>query len=269
MSDPCRQVSGVLSVPARIVISSRKQGSLIDQLTASAEFTDLFRPEKSDSEPAFRVAGVLGDQPLPYPLLELGAGTGYATLRLAELLPAAEIVTVERSAAMRSVVNARLAAATDARHRVTVVADDFFGARLPPLWSAAIALHFVCQLSPPRRAQLWRMLAEHLAPDGIAILDRCFGPKSADAVPGKLTGEVTAGANAYQRWVEVQSSGPDSVRTTITYRTLRDGTVVHEVSEQSTHFVVTEAEILAEAAAAGLSHQVASDLLVLSHAAGG
>jgi predicted O-methyltransferase YrrM len=132
---------------------------------------------------------VLGDAPRPYPLLELGAGTGYATLRLAELLPAIEIVTVERSAAMRSVLNARLALDPDARRRVTVVADDFFGASLPPLWSAAVLIHFVCQIDPPRRTQLWPMLREHLAPGAVALLDRCFGPKSADAAPAKLTGE--------------------------------------------------------------------------------
>lgn len=138
-----------------------------DQEAALAEFGDLFRAGKPGNDPVSRLAGVLRDEPRPYPVLELGSGTGYVTRRLAELLPAAEIVTVEQSGAMRSALNARLAPAADARRRVTVVADDFFDAKLPPLWSAAIAFHFVCQLSPQRRTRLWRMLAGHLAPDGL------------------------------------------------------------------------------------------------------
>lgn len=84
----------------------------------------------------------------------------------------------------------------------------------------------------------------------------------------KQTGEATAGADTYQRWFEAEPSGPDTVRATSTYRTVRDGEVVHEVSVQHTQFIVTEAQILADAAQAGLSHYVANDLLVLSHADG-
>jgi trans-aconitate methyltransferase len=237
---------------------------LPDQESAFAEYADLFRAGKPDKDPVSRLAGVLGAGLWPYPVVELGGGTGHGTLRLAELLPGAQIVTVEQSAGMRSALNARLAPAAEARRRVTVIAGDVFEARLPPLWSAAIAIHFVCQIDPQARRQLWRMLGEHLAPGAVTVLDRCFGPKSADPVPRKLMAEATAGANTYQRWFAAERSGPDTLRTVNTYRTIRDGAVVREDSVQRTQFVVTEERVLAEAAETGLRHQVINDLLVLT-----
>jgi predicted O-methyltransferase YrrM len=207
---------------------------------------------------------VLGDEPRRYPVLDLGGGTGYAALQLATLLPSAEIVTVERSAAMRCVLNARLTANESARHRVTVVAGDLFRVALPPVWSAAVGYHFVCQLDPPDRERLWRLLRRRLAPGGVAVLDRCFGPKSAEPVPRRLMAEASAGANTYQQWFEAEPSGPDSLCSTSTYLTLRDGAVVAELSARRTQFVVTQAQVLAEAAAAGLTHRLVSDLIVLT-----
>lgn len=222
------------------------------------------RTRKPDQGLVARLAGVLRDEPRRYPVLDLGGGTGYVTLQLAGLLPAAEIVTVERSAAMRGALNSRLAGDEDARCRITVVAGDLFHVRLPPVWSAAVAFHFACQIDPLARRRLWRMLAERLAPGGVAVLDRCLGPKSADRVPRRLTAEATAGANTYQQWFEAEPSGPDSLRSTNTYLTLRGGAVVQELSACRTQFVTTEAQVRAETVEAGLSHQLISDLIVLT-----
>ncbi len=211
---------------------------------------------------------MLRDEPASYPVLDLGGGTGHATLQLAAVLPSAEIVTVERSAAMRCVLNTRLAADESARRRITVVAGDLFQVTLPPVWSAAVGYHFVCQLDPPGRQRLWRLLRERLAPGGAAVIDRCFGPKSADRVPRKLSAETTAGANTYQRWFEAEPSGPDSLYSTNTYLTLRDGAVVTELSTRRKQFVVTEEQVLAEAAGAGLTHRLISDLIVLTQPGG-
>ena len=85
------------------------------------------------------------------PLVDLGAGTGLATVALADAFPGTGIVAVEPSRAQRTALMTRLAGRPDLHARVTVVPADAFTADLPPRWGGAVAIHLLCQLPPPTR----------------------------------------------------------------------------------------------------------------------
>lgn len=59
----------------------------------------------------------------PERILEIGTAIGYSALRMAEALPGAEVVTIERDAGMREQAAANLAG-SPAGARVTVIAGD-------------------------------------------------------------------------------------------------------------------------------------------------
>jgi len=112
----------------------------------------------------------------PTRILELGAGAGNLTLRLAQRFPKARITTVDAS---REMLDATLARLGDAGGRVTPVCARFetleFDAGAFDLTASCISLHHVAD-----KADLFRRMRRWLAPGAWLILaDQCRGATEA------------------------------------------------------------------------------------------
>ncbi|TMR93183.1 class I SAM-dependent methyltransferase [Nonomuraea basaltis] len=74
------------------------------------------------------------------PIVDVGAGGGHGTRLIAQAVPEAEIVAVEPSATLRSVLLVRVNETTELRDRVTVLPEGLLEARLPPRLGAVVAM---------------------------------------------------------------------------------------------------------------------------------
>jgi SAM-dependent methyltransferase len=230
----------------------------------AAEYVDVFAVG-AGGHLSTRLPDVLRGVRPAGPVADLGAGTGLGTVTVADCLPDARVYAVERSPGVRAVLLSRITARADLRSRVSVVAGDLFTVDLPDRWGVAVAVHLVCQLSPQQRRRLWRLFAQRLAPGGFALLDRHYGP-AGKTVAERLSASVTIGDHVYERWYSAQPVSPEAVLVCTTYRVRRDGRLVDEQQVSRTGWVVSEAEILAEASDAGLACEVVDeDFVRLSH----
>lgn len=103
----------------------------------------------------------------PVSILELGAGTGYVSRRIAETLPTRQVTLVDANARMLEVAQETFAPVAC---EVTLIHGDFF--TLPPrgaydlVHSAGVVEHF----ERDRRATLLRLHAELVRPGGYCIV---------------------------------------------------------------------------------------------------
>ncbi|GID14630.1 class I SAM-dependent methyltransferase [Actinocatenispora rupis] len=237
-----------------------------DDHVVVAEFADLFRAAGPPDRLLDALPGVLAALDVRGTVVDLGAGTGHGVLALAEAFPDSAVVAVERSAAMRTVLTSRLAYRPDLRGRVTVLRGDVFDVEQPGPWGAALAIHLVCQLDHDHRRRLWRLLADHLTDDAVAVLDRHYGVDRPRTVPLRLSATVRLGDCEYQRWYASDVAGPDRMRWHNVYRVLRGGVVLAEHDVHGQVWAADEPTILAETADAGLRHEFRDDFVLLRRA---
>jgi SAM-dependent methyltransferase len=107
------------------------------------------------------------------PILELGGGTGRLAIPLAEL--GHDVTVVDLDPAMLERAARRLASMPNGSGRVDLVEADLLDLRLPAAGSYALAFIalntlFLLATRDRQRAAI-RVLAEHLAPDGLAVVD--------------------------------------------------------------------------------------------------
>jgi len=227
---------------------------------ASAEYAAMWPATGPDLYA--EVPAALAGADLDLPLVDLGAGTGGGTIALADALPDATIMAVERSRAQRTVFMTRLSHRPDLHRRITVVPGDLFAAGLPPRWGGAVAVHLLCQLAAGPRARLLSLLADRLAPGAPAAVDI-----HADAVPApvprRLSGRFTLGRHEYERWFESEPHGAQATRTRNTYRVLAGDTVVDEQVVETTVPTLPGPALLDEVAAAELTAIRHSDRLLI------
>jgi SAM-dependent methyltransferase len=235
-----------------------------DAYALTAEFYDLLAGAYWTDKPAALAAALEGAQPEAGPVLDIGAGTGLATLALAEALPTATIQAIEPSPSLRAVLHSRLAARPDLHHRVTVLPTDLQGAELPDRLGGAVAISMIGHLSPAERVELWRQLAQRLTPGAPAIIEVQL-PARPEVVPQTEFARARLGDLEYVGFGRAEPSGPTSVRWTMTYRVVRDGRTVDErINEFPEWHTVSADDITAEAAASGLTCAPAgAGLLVL------
>jgi len=218
----------------------------VDPYAFAAGYYDLFRV-RPDSWPPIGFFAELA--PAGGQALEIGPGTGRITLAVAER--AAGVHCVERSATMRAVLVAKLAARPDLRDRVTVLdgtAPDFDLARtFDYVYFAGVLEH----ISPQVRPALFRTVAAHLAPGGTLAMDMVLDLPVLDA-PERHRDRAFVGECRYELSVEMRSRGPDRAELRHVYRTYyQDRLVATEVVERDHHFHRREA-VLRDLAAAGL-----------------
>ncbi|AEV86042.1 tRNA (cmo5U34)-methyltransferase [Actinoplanes sp. SE50] len=232
---------------------TRHQAGTTDDDVTLAEFTDLMRAQESGAGILATLADAVRHPRPDLPIVDLGCGTGLGTLRLAGSFPHHRMVAVEKSAAMRAVLFSRIAYDESLRQRITVLPGDLFTADLPGVWGAAVAVHLVCQLAPAQRADLWRLLAGHLAPGAPAVVDRHYGSTATMRVEERLACRTTVGDCTYERWFACAPADHESITYTDTYRVLRHGRILDERSVSRRSWIATEDDVIAEAGQAGLT----------------
>lgn len=180
--------------------------------------------------------------------LEIGAGTGRVSLAVAE--QAASVHCVERSATMRAVLLAKLAARPDLQKRVTVVAGAApafaLGRRFDYAYLAGVLEH----VPHADRPGLFATLADHVEDGGRLAMDMVLD----DPVPDfaeRVKGEVTVGECRYVQSYSIRAESPDKARLRYVYRSyLGDELVAVEQIERD-HMMHRPAGVLADLAAAG------------------
>ena len=132
---------------------------------AAAEFYDLFA-NNEDIPFYLNYAKQQGS-----PILDLAAGTGRVTLKLAEA--GYVVVALEKSSAMLNVARERLLAATDdIQSRVTIIDGDFTEFSIDQTFSLIIIpASFGHALTSNEQLSALNSMHRHLKDDGLLILD--------------------------------------------------------------------------------------------------
>jgi precorrin-6B methylase 2 len=218
----------------------------VDPYVFSAGYYDLFRA-RPDSWPPISFFADLA--PVGGQALEIGPGTGRITLAVAERV--ASVHCLERSATMRAVLLAKLAARPDLRERVTVLdgaAPDFdLARRFDYVYFAGVLEH----IPPQVRPALFRTVAAHLVPGGTLAMDMVLDLSVLDE-PERHRDAVYVGECRYDLSVEMRSRGPDLAELRHVYRIYHQNQLVAtEVVERNHNFHRREA-VLRDLATAGL-----------------
>ena len=188
-----------------------------------AEFHDLFMDEPwRRLRPA--LARAFGALPRDSLVLDLGAGSGMGTRVLAQVCPA-EIIALEPSRAMRTVLIARVADVPGMRERVTVIAggapDAIEG--LEARLDGFVAAHVLGHLSAAERAATFAALAARMTEDAVGLVT--VQDEAATTEPGEPPAERRRrlGRDEYrERHLPASDGGWISE-----YDVVRDGVVVH------------------------------------------
>ncbi len=212
-----------------------------------------------------RLTAVLsGVDPAAGTVLEFGPGSGLGTEVVLDTVPNAPVLAAEPSAALRSVLLARLAAHPHAP-RLTVYPGGAAEVPLPERLAAVVGLHMVGHLPPADRRRLWSALTERLAP-GAPVAFNVQPPDTAVAVPEFPPMTVTVGRFTYQGTGSAEPTGPDSVRWHMRYATLDGDTVLDEATAEYEWWVLSAERLAAEFTAAGLEVVSTEGDLVVAHA---
>jgi phospholipid N-methyltransferase len=203
---------------------------VIDYYTPSAEFYDMVavRHTASSGPP---LAKVLASVDISHgPVVEIGAGTGRVTEVIAATLPDADIIAAEPSATMRAVLMARIARDPDLRRRVTVTDDSAQDLRLPDRVSAVVIFGVAGHLTAGERVAVWRRLAGRL-PTGGPIVVELMGVNTPRSIPPVMSLRETIGRQTYEWWISGEPASGDAMRFSTTWKVLRDGRIVREISD--------------------------------------
>lgn len=219
-----------------------------------AEYYDLMAVERWRQLGPALLAALDGVDPAAGPILDLGAGTGLITAALADAMPGATLVAVEPSRAMRTALLARLVTRGDLPGRITVIPADFATAELPPRLGGAVALGMLGHLTQTERLTLWQMLAARLAPGAPAVVE-IQPPAQPVTVPLARFTRIRVGDHDYEGWAQAEPAGPDRLRWTMTYRTLRGDRLIDERVAESVFLTLDTEAMATEARAAGLIHE--------------
>lgn len=225
-----------------------------DQYQRASEHFDLLI---ADAWRALRsaLAAALADvDPTAGPVLDLGAGTGIGTRAIAELAPASDIVAVEPPPSLRVGLFSRLADDPRLRERVTVLPTGALEAELPASIGGAVAINMIGHLSSDERAELWRRLADPLAP-GAPIVVNLPPPTRAEAVPETDFASTTVGRRTYRGRGSARPAGDSKIIWTTTYQVLDGANIVSANVAEYEWWIVDEDRLAAELSAEGLACQ--------------
>jgi SAM-dependent methyltransferase len=219
---------------------------------SNAEFYDAVSVEAWEVLGPALTAALAGVRPEAGPIVDVGAGTGLATAVIAAAVPAARIVAVEPSAALRPALMARVTTVPGLRERVTILPNAIADAALPDRLGGVVALNMLGHLDPAQRTDLWRLLADRLALDAPAVIG-LQPPERPERVPPSHVARTRVGDRWYEGWGEAVPKDEQRVVWRMTWRVVEDDRVVDERTAESDWWTVSQAEVLAELAAAGLT----------------
>ncbi|MBG0832724.1 class I SAM-dependent methyltransferase [Planomonospora sp. ID67723] len=218
---------------------------MTDPYERSAEFVDvMMAPHWGDLGPPLAEA-LQGFG--PGPVVDLGAGGGLGTLVIAEALPDAEVVAIEPSPALRSVLAARVYERPGLRDRVTVLPGGLLQATLPAGLGGVVAMNVIGHLTPEERRALWRLLAS----GGRAVLN-LQPPAEPVEVPMTRFADVRLGRHRYEGWGRAEPAGPGGVTWHMAYRVYEGELLVRETETAYAWRVLGERALGEELAEHGL-----------------
>ncbi|WP_420159984.1 class I SAM-dependent methyltransferase [Nocardiopsis sp. CNT-189] len=222
-----------------------------DPYERSAEFIDILIAPWWRANAA-AVAGAVRAAAGPEgPVVDAGAGSGHGTRLLLGEIPDAEVLAVEPSLALRSVLLARAADPDWGGGRVTVSGADLLSARLPERIGGLLAMNVLGHFPADRRAELWALLAERLAPQRGAVVNLA-PPYTPAAVPRTPMSEAAVGRRTYRGWGEARPGAGDSVLWRMAYRVEEDGEEASSVDVEYEWHVLAPDGLRDEAARYGL-----------------
>lgn len=224
-----------------------------DDYAVAAEFYDLWAYDQW-KQTAPELSNLLGADvdPATGPVLDLGAGTGLATLAIADSVPGASILAVEPSRAMRGVLFSRVISRPDLRSRVTIAPVAFSELLWPEQISGFVAMAMLGHLRPDERMSLWNRLAEHLAPGAPAIV-QLQPPARPELVPLVRHTVVDLGDHTYEGWSEGEPAGDRLLHWSLRYVVRKGDRVLDDQCWTSEFQTVSIDDVTAEAGAVGFS----------------
>jgi cyclopropane fatty-acyl-phospholipid synthase-like methyltransferase len=186
-------------------------------------------------------------------VVDVGAGTGLATVVLAKSCPDSEVIAVEPAAGLRAGLLARVVDDPDLTRRVTVLPSDWAGAAdsLNTDVARLTAINMIGHLPPDDRRKLWDFLAERLLPQGIAVIG-LHPLTEAQAVPEQDFGGVQVGRLRYTGNGSAVPSGPGQVTWDLRWQVLDGAKVITEYRTVARWWPVSPDMLEREAVAAGL-----------------
>lgn len=222
-----------------------------DDYVVAAEYYDVWAHSTwNDLGPALREA-VAGIDAEAGAVVDLGAGSGRATMTIADAVPDVRIVAVEPSRAMRGILTSRVVSRPDLTRRVTVVPTDLAGFSWPERVGGFVAMAMIGHLDIDGRRRLWLELAGRLAPGAPAIV-QLLPPSTPVTIEPVRHTSVRMGDYDYEGWSEGEPAGGQAMRWTMTYRVLHDGELLDEQRWSSTYSTVSGEDVEAEVKGTGL-----------------
>ncbi|SJM65042.1 trans-aconitate 2-methyltransferase [Gulosibacter sp. 10] len=213
---------------------------MTDPYLATASAYDLYAlPYRAEIERALEAAVPLF-RPDRGPILEIGAGSGANAGWVLDRLPAAHVLALEPSAAMRSLALGRIAGRPDWHPRITVRPEGFFDRDLPAELGGAVALGVLGHFDVGERAAVLAELAARLPAGGGVVLDLQAPARPAPVEPYEFTA-ATVGEIAYRGIAEARPIGGEAMRWRMTYIALDgDRVLTEETTEHVYHHPAPE-----------------------------
>lgn len=190
-------------------------------------------------------------------VLEVGAGTGLLTAVVARALaPGVRLDAVEPSAAMRAVLQSRLALDPELTGRVTVHACG--AQEVPPAsYDLVVAVDVLATLPPEVRREVLRAAGDRTVPGGVLVAE---APDGAGEVFGpQVAGVGVLGDDVVEAELRADAEEPGVRRFTYTYRQRRGADLVREGSESFLVWDLDEAGLRAELATVGFGSAERTD----------
>lgn len=203
-----------------------------DRYRATASAYDLFSAPYRAAQLAALSEALPDFHPDAGPILDIGAGSGASSAHVLERLPAARVIALEPSAAMRSLALGRIAGHPEWFPRITVRPEAFFDADLPDRIGGAIALGVLGHFDTGERQALLAELARRL-PSGAAILVDLQDPQRPERVEPYEFTAATVGGIVYRGIAEAWPVDDETMRWRMSYlavdgeRVLTEDTVEH------------------------------------------
>lgn len=193
-------------------------------------------------------------RPAPARVLEVGAGPGLGTLRIAEAFPQATVVALEPDDSARSALAWRLAGAPELQARVSVLPLSIFEVDFLGTFDLVVARHLLCRTPPDARGAVLMRLSRRMGYDGSTIIDDCFGAETDASEPRRLVAERRIGDFTCSHWSTAENSGRGE-RTVVDEYTLTDrrGDVVQQAQHQRVEWVTDRDFLLGSIRAAGMA----------------